>query len=117
MRFGSTPEPALVSKPVIAPQIRTTKVIKEKKEKDRVVVEKKIEQTPAKQTLGALSSGNGSYGGSRGVYVVREGDTLDSIAEKVYGKSSAWPRIYTANKHLIDDPEQLPVGQKIILPQ
>lgn len=115
LRFGGVPSAPLVKAPR-EPKIRTVKVIKERKQDNRVVVEKKYEQVPAKQTLSSLDR-SGSYGSSRGVYVVREGDTLDSIAEKIYGKSSAWPRIIAANRHLIEDPERLPVGQKIILPQ
>lgn len=118
LRYGGVASSPLVQMPK-EPKIRTTRVVKVKEKKqesqNRVVVQKKYEQTPVKQTLGSISSG--SYGSNRGVYVVREGDTLDSIAEKIYGKSSAWPRIIAANRHLIDDPERLPVGQKIILPQ
>ncbi len=118
LRYGGVASSPLVQMPK-EPRIRTTRVVKakEKKQENRVVVQKQYEQTPVRQTLSSLDKGSGSYGSSRGVYVVREGDTLDSIAEKIYGKSSAWPRIIAANRHLIDDPERLPVGQKIILPQ
>lgn len=52
-----------------------------------------------------------------GVYVVRDGDTLQSIAKLKYGFEGAWKQIYTANQHLIVDPENLKPGQKLLLPK
>ncbi|NOQ38739.1 MAG: LysM peptidoglycan-binding domain-containing protein [Anaerolineales bacterium] len=52
-------------------------------------------------------------------YTVKAGDTLISIAEKIYGKSSesTFQDIYQANKDLIgDDPDQIKVGMTLKIP-
>ncbi len=49
-------------------------------------------------------------------YVVVKGDTLSKIAQKFYGKASAWPRIHEANKDVIKDPDRIYPGQKLRIP-
>ena len=52
-----------------------------------------------------------------GSYTVQGGDTLSSIATKVYGDSKLWKRIYDANKDAIGaDPGALKVGQSLRIP-
>lgn len=52
-----------------------------------------------------------------GAYTVQSGDTLSSIATKVYGDSKMWKRIYDANKDAIgSDPGALKVGQSLRIP-
>lgn len=50
-------------------------------------------------------------------YVVVKGDSLSKIAQKFYGKASAWTRIYEANKDVIKDPDLIHPGQKLRIPQ
>lgn len=50
------------------------------------------------------------------IYVVKAGDTLASIAKEQYGKKELWARIYKANAHLMENPNSLTEGQKIVLP-
>jgi LysM repeat protein len=48
---------------------------------------------------------------------VQSGDTLSTIAAKVYGESKLWKRIYDANKDAIgSDPGALKVGQSLRIP-
>lgn len=62
-------------------------------------------------------------GGSKGdkkddlpkFYVVKKGDTLQSIAKRFYGKASAWRHIADFNK--IRDPKKVKVGTKLRLPR
>ncbi len=49
-------------------------------------------------------------------YVVKKGDTLSEIAQKFYGDSSQWKKIYNANKSRIKDPKKLQVGTKLVIP-
>lgn len=52
--------------------------------------------------------------GSRTVYEVKEGDSLESIAQRFYGSESEWPRIRNANpsnNHFITP------GLKLVIPQ
>ena len=63
--------------------------------------------TPTTQTL-TCDVGN--------TYVVRQGDSLASIAVIFYGSSDAVNEIFWANKDRLSDPDQLRVGQTIFLP-
>jgi len=54
--------------------------------------------------------------GSR-VYVVKEGDTLSTIASKELGSSKKWTEIYELNRARISDPARIKVGMKLTLPQ
>jgi nucleoid-associated protein YgaU len=52
-----------------------------------------------------------------GDYVVKEGDTLSSIAAEKLGASKRWKEIYDANKAAIGaDPAALKVGMKLSIP-
>ena len=55
---------------------------------------------------------------SRPVYVVKQGDTLSSIAHQFYGKDwpKLWQQIVDANKNTLKDPKRLLVGQKLVIP-
>jgi nucleoid-associated protein YgaU len=49
-------------------------------------------------------------------YVVQPGDTLVSIAEKVYGEAKAFVDIYRANEDVILDPYNLQPGTHLYIP-
>jgi nucleoid-associated protein YgaU len=50
-------------------------------------------------------------------YVVKPGDTLQSIAEEQYGDAGEWQRIYQANRAVIgSDPDDLEAGTTLQLP-
>lgn len=49
-------------------------------------------------------------------YVVQPGDTLISIAEKVYGEAKAFTDIYRANEDVILDPYNLEPGTVLYIP-
>jgi len=48
---------------------------------------------------------------------VASGDTLSSIAARYYGDANKWPRIFEANRHQIQDPNHIFVGQVLRIPQ
>lgn len=50
------------------------------------------------------------------VYTVRQGDTLEKIAEKVYGDGSKWRKIYNANQETLKSPNRIYPGQKLTIP-
>ncbi|MDP8923763.1 MAG: LysM peptidoglycan-binding domain-containing protein [Chloroflexota bacterium] len=50
------------------------------------------------------------------MYVVRPGDTLANIAERLYGSSAEWPRIYDANRDRIGNPTRIYRGQMLRVP-
>jgi nucleoid-associated protein YgaU len=47
---------------------------------------------------------------------VAGGDTLYSIARRIYGAGKYWEAIYDANRDLIDDPVRLKLRWKLELP-
>lgn len=50
-------------------------------------------------------------------YVVKPGDSLSGVAKKVYKDGRLYERIYEANKSVIPNPNRLPVGLKLRIPQ
>ena len=52
-------------------------------------------------------------------YVVQKGDALWSIAAKpeIYGKASAWRRIYDANRDVLKSPDKLKAGMTLKIPR
>lgn len=48
---------------------------------------------------------------------VRPGDTLSGLAERYLGEADQWPRIWELNRDLIDDPDLIDVGWRLVLPQ
>lgn len=71
-----------------------------------------------------ISSGGGMSGGDESLrpssggrtYTVAKGDTLYSIARRMYGNQSRWKDIWNANKARIRDPNKLSVGTNLIIP-
>jgi LysM repeat protein len=53
---------------------------------------------------------------ARRSYVVKEGDTLESIAASVYGNSERWPEIYRANSGSLGRGGEVKPGQVLVLP-
>ena len=49
-------------------------------------------------------------------YIVREGDTLMSIARQAYDDARLWRHIHEANRTAIVDPDRLAVGRRLRLP-
>jgi LysM repeat protein len=50
------------------------------------------------------------------VYIVKEGDTLGKIAQRIYGDKNQWKVIYNANADVLKNPTSIEIGQKINLP-
>ena len=48
---------------------------------------------------------------------VVSGDTLGHIAQKYYGKASAYMKIFEANRDILDDPNLIKVGQRLRIPE
>lgn len=49
-------------------------------------------------------------------YVIQSGDTLSKLAKKYYGDAMKYPKIFEANREVIEDPDKIYVGQKIRIP-
>ena len=51
------------------------------------------------------------------VYTVQAGDTLSSIAQEFYGDPDRYRTIFQANRNILDDPDEIFVGQELRIPQ
>lgn len=77
--------------------------------------------TPAPSNMRAMdepltpSRSARSTGGGR-TYVVKKGDTLSEISQRMYGDSTRWRRIWDANRGRVKDPKKLQVGTRLIIP-
>lgn len=49
-------------------------------------------------------------------YVVEAGDNLAYISLQFYGSTSAYDRIYQANRDIIPSPDKIQVGQRLLIP-
>lgn len=50
------------------------------------------------------------------VYVVKAGDTLSKIAEKMLGDANRWQEIAEANRGIIGDPDVIKPGTELTIP-
>jgi nucleoid-associated protein YgaU len=55
--------------------------------------------------------------GEARTYTVVSGDTLWKIAERMYGNGSQYMRIFDANTDLLENPDRIFPGQKLIIPE
>ncbi len=55
--------------------------------------------------------------GSRGIYVLREGESLSRVAKAFYGDAGRWRDLVEANKDKIPDPDMVKAGTIIVIPE
>jgi nucleoid-associated protein YgaU len=68
----------------------------------------------ASRAVGA-AAGGGQGSGSQ-TYEVKSGDNLSKISKQFYGDANEYMRIFYANRDKLRDPDQIQVGQKLIIP-
>jgi len=51
------------------------------------------------------------------LYSVRQGDNLGTVAASQYGDSRMWTKIYAANREKLSSPNDLVVGQVLLIPR
>lgn len=74
--------------------------------------------SPSPSLSGSPSPASVVAGNANDQYTVEAGDTLRSIAERVYGDAAQWPRIYDANRETIGpDPDALNAGTRLRVPR
>lgn len=49
-------------------------------------------------------------------YTIVSGDSLSKIAKRYYGNAMDYPKIFEANREVIEDPDKIYPGQKIRIP-
>lgn len=50
-------------------------------------------------------------------YIIESGDSLSKIAKEAYGDAMQYPKIFEANREVIEDPDLIYPGQKIRIPK
>ena len=50
-------------------------------------------------------------------YTVQSGDTLSEISRRYYGNPNEYMRIFYANRDKLNDPDQIQVGQQLVIPK
>jgi chromosome segregation ATPase len=53
---------------------------------------------------------------AQGAYRVRPNDSLALISSRCYGDSSEWRALFQANRHVLEDPNQLMPGVTLVVP-
>ena len=79
-----------------------------------MIAEPVLPSTPT-QKKSEPASGLATVDGKK-IYTVQSGDTLSGISSKVFNTSRHYQKIYEANKDVIDDPNTLQVGAKLVMP-
>ena len=80
---------------------------------------------PPSSVLRDLSSGSPNVPGRQKAgpakatrfHIVRQGETLSSIAQQYYGSPNDWRKILTANDKTIKDANKIAPGTKLIIPE
>jgi len=103
MKFGGPSTPAFIARKPVS------------ENSSRVASQPALQQPERRYTLAGDQTLSSPVRQHR-VYLVKEGDTLASIAQSELGDKRQWQAIYTANKHLIDDPAKIEKGMRIIIP-
>ncbi len=73
--------------------------------------------SPAPSTVSLRKAANTETTAGSLRIVIREGDTLTSLARQYYGAPSAYLKILNANREIIRDPDRILPGTPLILPQ
>ena len=88
-----------------------------KKEKDRLRVKMEaLEKTIKGKKTSAPAEKTQPAKPEKKIYIVEKGDTLQSIAQKVYGDGSRWLEIYKANQNAVGREGEVQEGQVLVVP-
>ena len=49
-------------------------------------------------------------------YTVQSGDTLWAISKEMYGSGGKYMKIFEANTDILEDPDKIRPGQKLVIP-
>ena len=122
------PEPLVTKKPDV--KIETLEVPETTPEKTVVKDKPKVEKTTVTQIEKTSNEQNADKNSEPGdelkdsdqasaeesIYIVEAGDNLSKISHKVYGSKKHYRLIYERNRNQMASPNQVKVGQKLIIP-
>ncbi|OGR66928.1 MAG: hypothetical protein A2081_00015 [Elusimicrobia bacterium GWC2_61_19] len=103
---------AVQAQPEVIKQIEALKVELEKSRAEMETIKARPEARPAAKP----AQPKAKQPAARRTYVVKEGDTLESVAARVYGDAERWPEIYRANTGAVGRGGEVKPGQVLVLP-
>ena|ERR1051325_10739718 len=69
------------------------------------------------QTAAQSASSSSRVESAAQTYTVRPGDSLSKISKEFYGDPNQYMRIFEANRDKLKDPDQIQVGQQLVIPK
>lgn len=103
------PEPVIESKPVVVAP-------KPVAEKETSTTPKKENKKPAAAPF-EPDSVNYKIVGTKATYTIKEGETLTRVALRFYGTKALWPYIVKYNPDVIKNPDHVPYGTVVKIPE
>ena len=109
----------------LAQELAETKSALQLKETEILRLKRRVEVLSAPPASAEIAVGNAGRiraatqgTGDPGVrtYVVRQGESLSHIAEKVYGNPAEWIRIRNANRDVVIGEDRVKAGMELIIP-
>ncbi|HMF78983.1 MAG TPA: LysM peptidoglycan-binding domain-containing protein [Bryobacteraceae bacterium] len=76
-----------------------------------LTVDPSIATSPPQAAAAAVGGSSASRS-----YTVKSGDTLSKIAKEFYGNANEYPKIFEANRDQLANPDNVQVGQKLVIP-
>ena len=76
----------------------------------------RVKEAPAAKPVPPLTPAP-PQAGEVTTYIVQSGDTLSALAQRFYGKASLYPKIFEANRDILNNPDLIKVGQKLKIPK
>ncbi|WP_370869857.1 YidB family protein [Methylobacter sp.] len=73
-------------------------------------------QQATNASAAVAETGMGSAATSVRTYTVSSGDTLSKIAKQFYSDANQWPRIFDANRDILNNPDRISPGQHLRIP-
>ena len=110
----------VVAKKDTVAEVVTPKVVEEPKpvvKQETPVVAPKKETKKAAATPFEPDSVNYKIVGTKATYTIQEGETLTKVALRFYGTKALWPYIVKYNSGVIKNPDHVPYGTVIKIPE
>ena len=101
---------------VVSPTVKEEPVVVPKPKKEVEVV-KKEDKSVAKPAPFNPDSVNYIITGTKATYTIKEGETLTRVALRFYGTKALWPYIVKHNPDIIKNPNHVPYGTTIKIPE
>ena len=109
------PKAQPVIEPAPMPEVDQLKLELERTRKEAEGLKGKLTDLEEKGKKKEAAPAKGADAGVK-IYVVRSGDTLETIAAKVYGDASRWPAIYKANPAAVGRGGEVKPGAALTIP-